>query len=72
MTIRSLPVPCEAEVEYENYPYGETSFNTNNSAFYLRGQFGDSIFEITKIRSDDKGQIWVTDYLSGKLFIIQK
>ena len=23
MTIRSLPVPCEAEVEYENYPYGD-------------------------------------------------
>ena len=23
MTIRSLPVPCEAEVEYEDYPYGD-------------------------------------------------
>ena len=23
MTIRSLPVPCEAEVEYEPYPHGD-------------------------------------------------
>ena len=23
LTIRSLPVPCEAEVEYESYPYGD-------------------------------------------------
>lgn len=55
-----------------DYPYGETTVDTNNSAFYLRGQFGDGIFELNRIRQDKKGRLWVTDYLSGRLFIISK
>ena len=54
----------------KHYPYGETTFDTNNSSFYTRGQFGDAIFEITKIKTDAQNRLWVTDFLSGKLFII--
>ncbi len=57
-------------IHQEDYPYGETSLDTNNSAFYVRGQFGDAVFEINRIKKDDKGRLWITDYLSGKLFII--
>ena len=53
------------------YPYGETSFNNSNTAFYLRGQFGDSIYEISKIRIGKDGKLWITDLLSGRLFIIK-
>jgi len=55
-----------------SYPYGDTSFNNSNTAFYLRGQFGDSIYEISQIKSGKNGKIWVTDLLSGRLFIIEK
>jgi DNA-binding beta-propeller fold protein YncE len=58
-------------VHKEVYPYGETTVDTNNSAFYLKGQFADGIFEINQIKQDKKARIWITDYLSGKLFIIQ-
>ena len=53
-----------------SYPYGETTFDTSNTAFYLRGQFGDSIYEISKIKKGKDGKLWVTDLLSGRLFII--
>jgi YVTN family beta-propeller protein len=53
------------------YPYGEATFDTANSSFYTRGQFGDSIFDITKIKADEAGRLWVTDFLSGKLFIVK-
>ncbi len=59
-------------VHKEVYPYGETTVDTNNSAFYLRGQFADGIFEINQIKQDKKGRLWITDYLSGKLFIITR
>ncbi len=54
-----------------SYPYGDTSFNNSNTAFYLRGQFGDSIYEISQIKAGKDGKIWVTDLLSGRLFIIE-
>jgi DNA-binding beta-propeller fold protein YncE len=54
----------------EDYPFGETTVDTDNSAFYLRGQFGDGIFELNRITEDKAGRLWITDYLSGKLFII--
>jgi DNA-binding beta-propeller fold protein YncE len=57
-------------IHKEVYPYGETTVDTNNSAFYLRGQFADGIFEINQIKQDKKDRLWITDYLSGKLFII--
>ncbi|MCP5105839.1 MAG: hypothetical protein GY950_20795 [bacterium] len=59
-------------IHKEIYPYGETTVDTDNSAFYLRGQFADGIFELNQIKRDKKGRLWITDYLSGKLFIITK
>jgi hypothetical protein len=54
----------------EKYPFGETSFAGNNSSFFVRGQFGDCIYDLCKIRADAHGRIWVSDFLSGKLFIL--
>jgi DNA-binding beta-propeller fold protein YncE len=57
-------------IHRQMYPYGETTVDTDNSSFYLRGQFGDGIFEINQIKQDRKGRLWITDFLSGKLFIV--
>jgi hypothetical protein len=54
-----------------NYPYGDTRFDTRNVSFYLNGQFGDAIFSITQGKTDQEGRLWITDFLSGKLFIIE-
>ena len=54
----------------EEYPFGETGFTGANSSFFLRGQFGDCIYELNKIRTDPAGRIWVSDFLAGKLFIL--
>lgn len=56
-------------LNYE-YPFGETTFNTNNSAFYLRGQFADTIYELNKVIVD-KNRVWITDYFAGKMFILE-
>jgi DNA-binding beta-propeller fold protein YncE len=56
----------------EAYPYGDASFDTNNVSFYVRGQFGDAVFDITKGRTDGAGRLWITDFLSGKLFILKR
>ncbi|NIO02212.1 MAG: hypothetical protein GTO42_08725 [Candidatus Latescibacteria bacterium] len=61
-----------AVLHEEAYPYGDTRFDSRNVSFYLRGQFGDAIFEITKGKTDQNGRLWVTDFLSGKLFILNK
>lgn len=53
-----------------SFPYGETTFDNTNTAFYLRGQFGDSIYELSQIKKGKDGKLWVTDLLSGRLFII--
>lgn len=57
-------------IHREIYPFGEATVNTDNTAFYVRGQFADGIFEISRIIQDRRGRIWITDYLSGKLFIL--
>ncbi|GAB4367389.1 MAG: hypothetical protein Kow0042_07970 [Calditrichia bacterium] len=65
--------PAKQEFELlhtKNYPYGETTFDTNNSSFFTRGQFGDAIFSLTQIRADQQNQLWISDFLSGKVFII--
>jgi DNA-binding beta-propeller fold protein YncE len=54
----------------EQYPFGETGFGGNNSSFFVRGQFGDCLYDLSKIRTDARGRIWVSDFLSGKLFIL--
>lgn len=55
----------------EKYPFGETSFAGNNSSFFVRGQFGDCLYDLCKIKTDAAKRIWVSDFLSGKLFIIE-
>lgn len=55
-----------------SYPYGETSFDTYNSAFYLTGQFGDAIYDLCRAKESSNGKLWLTDFLSGKLFIIKE
>ena len=54
------------------YPFGETTVDTDNTAFYMRGQLADNIFGINRIVADSDGRIWISDYLAGKLFIIEK
>ncbi len=53
------------------YPYGDTSFDSRNVSFYVKGQFGDALFTITKGKVDQDGRLWITDFLSGKLFILE-
>ncbi len=59
------------EMHRTRYPFGETTFDTNNSSFYTRGQFGDAIFDLNRFALDDRGRLWVTDFLAGKVFIIE-
>lgn len=54
-----------------DYPFGDTRFNTRNASFYTNGQFGDAIYSITQGKVDKEGRLWVTDFLSGKLFILE-
>ncbi len=54
----------------EAYPFVDTTISTNNSAFYVRGQFADGVFSINRIIEDKYGTVWVSDYLSGKLFVL--
>lgn len=52
------------------YPYGDTRFDSRNVSFYVRGQFGDAVFDITKGKTDSEGRLWITDFLSGRLFVL--
>jgi DNA-binding beta-propeller fold protein YncE len=54
------------------YPYGDTRFDTGNVSFYLRGQFGDALFSITKGRTDSSGRLWISDFLSGRVFVLSQ
>jgi DNA-binding beta-propeller fold protein YncE len=55
-----------------DYPYGETRFDSGNVSFYARGQFGDALFCITRGEVDRTGKLWITDFLSGRLFILEE
>jgi YVTN family beta-propeller protein len=55
-----------------DYPYGDTRFDTENVSFYLRGQFGDAVFSITRGATDSSGRLWITDFLSGRVFILSR
>ena len=54
------------------YPYGDTSFDSRNVSFYLSGQFGDALFSITRGKTDSSGRMWISDFLSGKVFILSE
>ncbi len=55
-----------------SYPFGETTVDTDNSAFYMRGQFSDNIFTLNRILEDKGGRIWITDYLAGLLVKLEE
>jgi YVTN family beta-propeller protein len=54
----------------ETYPFGDTRFDSANVSFYVNGQFGDAVFSITCAETDSAQRLWVTDFLAGKLFIL--
>jgi len=54
-----------------DYPFGDTRFDTRNASFYMNGQFGDAIYSLTKAIVDSHGRLWLTDFLAGKLFILE-
>ncbi len=56
----------------ESYPYGDTGFDSRNVSFYLNGQYGDAVFSITRGKESSDGRLWVTDFLSGSLFILEE
>ncbi len=56
----------------EDYPFGDTRFDTGNSSFNVRGQYADALFSITQAKTDQHGRLWLTDFLSGKLYIIDE
>jgi YVTN family beta-propeller protein len=53
------------------YPYGDTRFDSANVSFYVNGQFGDAVFSITRGEVSKDGDLWLTDFLSGKLLILK-
>ncbi len=55
-----------------SHPYGEVTFDQANAAFGERGQWGDGIFRITDMAFDKEGRLWITDYLGGKLWILNR
>ncbi len=59
-------------IHREDYPYGDTAKDSRNVSFYMRGQFGDAVFSLTRGKTGSTGGLWITDFLSGKLFIIQR
>lgn len=59
-------------IHKEEYPYGNTRFDSGNVSFYVNGQFGDAIFFITQGKVDKEGRLWITDFLSGKVFIFDE
>ncbi len=58
-------------IHKESYPYGETTLDTDNTSFFMRGQLADGIFQANQLARDKEGRIWITDYLAGKVFIIR-
>jgi YVTN family beta-propeller protein len=60
------------ELHKAEYPYGDTRFDSGNVSFYVRGQFGDAVFSLTEGKVGKDGRLWITDFLSGRLFILEK
>jgi YVTN family beta-propeller protein len=56
----------------EEYPFGDTGLDTGNVSFYVRGQFGDALFELTSALVDKEGRLWVSDFLSGRILVLSE
>ncbi|NLP11456.1 hypothetical protein GX408_13760 [bacterium] len=61
----------ETILSYE-YPFGDTAFDTDNSSFYMTGQYGDVVYRLNQAKEDANGRLWMSDFLSGKIFIISE
>ena len=55
-----------------SYPFGDTRFDGNNSAFYMSGQYGDAVFDLTRGRIAQDDSLWLADFLSGKVLILSR
>ncbi|RJR26762.1 MAG: hypothetical protein C4574_06815 [Candidatus Latescibacterota bacterium] len=53
------------------FPYGDTGFDSKNVSFYVPGQFADAVFSITKAKTAADGRLWIADFLSGRIFILE-
>ncbi len=56
----------------ERYPFGDTRFDSRNVSFYLNAQFGDAIYSITKGITAADGRLWIADFLSGRLLVLER
>ena len=54
----------------EDYPFGDTGFDTGNVSFYVRGQFGDAVFGLSRGLVDGEGRLWIGDFLSGRVIVL--
>lgn len=55
-----------------SFPYADTRFDTGNVSFYVRGQYGDAVFSLARAATDGEGRLWMTDFLSGRVFILER
>ncbi len=60
------------ELQRLEYPFGETRFDSANVSFYLRGQFGDAVFDLCRSVTGRQGRLWISDFLSGRVFILEE
>jgi len=68
--IEILPATGKVKTLFKKkFPYGEITFDQANSAFGERAQWGDAIFRLTDLLQDARGRWWMSDYLSGKVWI---
>jgi DNA-binding beta-propeller fold protein YncE len=58
----------ELLLKSQGHPYGDTAFDTGNSAFYLCGQFGDAVYTLSPNVIDSDGRLWIGDFLSGRVY----
>jgi len=58
-------------VHTSSHPYGAVSFDQANAAFGERAQWGDCLFAITEMFFDNAGRLWITDFLSGQVWIVR-
>ncbi len=59
-------------IQKYSYPYGQTDKDSGNSAFYVNGCFGDIVPSLTKGLVDESGNLWISDFLAGKVHILEK
>jgi YVTN family beta-propeller protein len=56
---------------HADFPYGDTRFDSRNVSFFVNGQFGDALFDISKAATAADGRLWIGDFLSGRVFVLK-